>query len=165
MNKFEVKFSKTGLIVFCLIYFVFVALCVAMFIFDYNFNLSITFASFLFITGGMVILSTVLFKVKVEDGIFKVRTKLGKKYKFDISQIRKVVCAKHDRPRLGPQYTITIITEVNELELNMQMNGFDSMAGYLLSEYDSGNLNKSVVSKCCYKELLIFKEGRYVKNK
>ncbi|MGN0470852.1 MAG: hypothetical protein ACI4GV_08060 [Acutalibacteraceae bacterium] len=157
MEKFEVSFLKTDLIGFGLIYFVFVMLCVLMFIVGYNFNLSLIFAIFLFVTSIMMILSTCLFKVSVMDENFKVRTKFGKRYEFNILEIRKIKYTKHNNLKHGPQYTLTIITENKELELNRQMKNFDIMVKYLLNKYDDGKLDNKVMSKYCYKLLNDYK--------
>lgn len=149
MENFKIRFSKTDLLSLGAIYLVFIMICIFMFVVDYDFKLSLIFTVIILFLFGISIISTCLFYVKVEYNNFKVRTKYGKKYEFSIYDISKILCSKHNRMKLGLQYTITIITRNSELELNYKMKNFNAIAKYLLDKYESGLLEKKVMSKGC----------------
>ena len=153
MEDLEVRFSKKDLVGFGLIYFVFAILCVVMFIIGYNFALSLIFAIFLLVTSIMVILSTCSFRIRVIGDNFKVRTKVGQKYEFSISEIQKIKYIKHNNIKRGPQYALVITAGNKELELNKQMEGFDIMVEYLLKKYADGKIDNKVMSKYCKNSL------------
>ena len=95
MEKFEVRFKKTDLLVYLLCESVFIIACIVMFIKRYNFKLSMILAIYLFVTSALMVSSTILFRVSVENEKFKVRTKFGKKYEFDLSEIFRINYTKH----------------------------------------------------------------------
>lgn len=152
MENFEIRFPKTDLLGIGAIYLVFIIIGILMFALDYNFRLSVIFMLIILFFGGISVIPTCLFYVKVKDNNFKVRTQFGKKYEFSINEISKVVCSKHYRMKLGTQYTIDIITGNNNLELNSKMKNFDIIAEYLVDKYESGQLEK-VMSKSCRNSL------------
>ena len=141
MEKFEVRFKKTDLLIYLLCESVFIIACIVMFIKRYNFKLSMILAIYLFVTSALMVSSTILFKV---------RTKFGKKYEFDLSEIFRINYTKHDNLKHGPQYALIITTQNRELELIRQMKGFDTMVNYLLNKYNDGKIDDKVISKYCY---------------
>lgn len=160
MENFEIRFPKTDLLGLGAIYLVFIIIGILMFAFDYNFRLSVIFMLIILFFGGISVIPTCLFYVKVKDNNFKVRTQFGKKYEFSINDICKVVCSKHYRMKLGTQYTIDIITGNNNLELNFKMKNFDIIAEYLVDKYESGQLEKVMSKSCCnsLKKLILVKQ-------
>lgn len=150
MEKFEVRFKKTDLLIYLLCESVFIIACIVMFIKRYNFKLSMILAIYLFVTSALMVSSTILFRVSVENEKFKVRTKFGKKYEFDLSEIFRINYTKHDNLKHGPQYVLIITTQNRELELIRQMKGFDTMVNYLLNKYNDGKIDDKVISKYCY---------------
>lgn len=165
-NNFVVKFSIKDLIEFFLLCSVFYITNILMFIFDFNFNLSVLLAAHLIPITLAMIYVTFMFRVQVENSTIKVRTRIGKKYQFNINDIKKVVCSTKFRIKTGPQFLLKIITQSNrELELDLEMQGFEKMAEYLLEKYDNGELNRNVFSKHTKDELIRYKDGWYKRKK
>ena len=147
MKEFEVRFPKNDLLVTGAIYLAFAVLCVLMFVFGRHFKFNVVFFVILTVIFVMTVLSNCLFHLRVSDDVFKVRTKFGKSYGFDLKDIKEIECSDHNRPKLGPLYEITIYTDSNELELNHSMEGFYTLAEYLLVKYENGELGNNSVSK------------------
>ena len=162
-DVFEVRFPKTDLLGFFLPYSFFAAVCILMFVFELYLYLRIVFAAYLLIIGGMMVLATCMFSVRVEGSQCMVRTKLGKRYTFRVSEIEKVVCSKKNGPKLGPQFSLRIMTGTRELELDSKMKGFSEMAGYLLQKAECGELNAQATSKHCREELVRYRNQAYLK--
>ncbi len=154
LKEFEVRFPKNDLLETGAIYLAFAVLCVLMFVSGRHFEFNVVFAVIVTVMFGMTVLPTCLFYLRVSDDVFKVRTKFGKKYGFDIKDIKKIECSNHNRPKLGPLYEMIIYTDSNELELNHGMEGFDVLAGYLLAKYENVELGNNSVSKDSYEMML-----------
>jgi len=103
-----------------------------------------------------------MFYVKVSGCEISVRTKSLRRYKFHISEVKKVVCSKYHVYH-GDQYNIAITTETEELALNMEMNNLDKMARYITQKLESGEMSKTLeLSEKSKKTLLEF--GKYRKT-
>ncbi len=164
-DAFEVRFPKTDLLGFFLPYSFFAAVCIFMFVFKVYLYLRIVFAAYLLLIGGMMVLATCMFSVRVEDAGFQVRTRLGRRYAFSVSEIEKVVCSQKSGLKLGPQFSLRIMTGSRELALDSKMQGFSEMAGYLLQQAECGELNAKAASKQCREELLRYRNMAYQKQK
>lgn len=99
-------------------------------------------------------MATMLFSLKVKNDHFIVRTKFGRRYEFDITDINKIICLNRNRPKHGPLWVIDIYTDKNELELNITMNGFDTIAEYLLDEYEGEKIKSKVMPKYSRESLM-----------
>ena len=163
-NVFEVKFPKTDLLGFFLPYSFFAAVCILLFVFELYLYLRIVFAAYLLLIGGMMVLATCMFSVRVEDSECRVRTKLGKHYTFHVSEIEKVICSQKSGPKLGPKFSLKIMTGSRELELDSKMLGFSEMAGYLLQKAECGELHVQAVSKHCREELTRYQNQAHQKQ-
>lgn len=75
---------------------------ILMFVFDFNVNLSVLLAAHLVLITLAMIYVTFMFRVQVENSTIKVRTRIGKKYQFNINDIKKVVCYTKLRTKTGP---------------------------------------------------------------
>lgn len=149
MKKFEVRFPSKDLLVPGACYLVFEALCVYMFVlskqkFKVALMVLMIVLSVMFV---MIVVATCLFHLRVSDDVFKVRTRFGKSYRFDLKDIKEIECSNHYRPKSGPLYEIIIYTDGNDLDLNHSMENFDIFAGYLLAKYENGEFRKGVLSK------------------
>lgn len=154
MKGVEVRFPKNDLLATGAIYIAFAVLCVLMFVFGRHFEFNVVFSVIVTVMFGMTVLSNCIFYLRVSDDVFKVRTKFGKKYGFDLKDIKEIECSNHNRPKLGTLYEITIYTDSNELEVNHSMEGFDALAEYLLAKYENGEFGNNSVSKESY-ELMV----------
>ncbi len=163
-NNFEVTFPKKDLVEFFLLYSIFVIVNILMFVFNFNFRLSVLLAAHLIPIAIAMVYVTLMFKVEVDENTFKVRTRIGRKYTFNLNDITKIMCTKKLRPRLGPQFSLLIYTKNHEIRLFSEMKGFSQMAVYLLEKLDAQELNNDCVSKSSRKELVKYSEEAYAPN-
>lgn len=161
MENFEVEFRKKDLVGFFLCYSVFAISNILMFIFDFNFRLSFLLAVHLVPIAVLMIYATLMFRVKVDENIFKIRTRIGKRYQFDIADIKRITCSKKLQIKTGPQFLLTITTNDHELELDSKMKNFDKMATYLLQKFDSRELNQKCINKHTKSELIKYSKNAY----
>jgi len=145
MKKFEVRFPSKDLLVTGACYLAFEALCVYMFVLSKQKSLMVLMIV-LSVMFAMIVVVNCLFHLRVSDDVFKVRTRFGKSYRFDLKDIKEIECSNHYRPKSGPLYEIIIYTDGNDLELNHSMENFDIFAGYLLAKYENGEFRKGVLS-------------------
>lgn len=117
-----------------------------------------------FAIAFVVVYCTLLFYVKVENRTIYVRTRLGKRYIFNCSDIEEVICSKRIG-RYGPSYYITLLAKSHKLTMEGTMTGFQIMAGYLLDKYESGEIKRNAISEDSREILLKFKNGEYKKKK
>lgn len=157
----EVKFPKKDLIEFFLLYSIFVIVNILMFVFNFNIRLSVLLAVHLILIAFAMVYVTLMFKVCVENNTFHVRTRLGKKYSFDLSEISKIRCTKKLRPRLGPQFSLLIYVGEREIELYSEMSGFDKMASFLLDKINAREVNEGCISKNSKEELIKYSKRAY----
>lgn len=109
--------------------------------------------------------TTLLFYVRVNGSNITVRTRLGRKYEFNASDIEKVICSKRSSVKYGPLFYITIIAKSKEVCMECGMIGFNEMAGYILDRYENGKINKRAISENCKKELYRYKNKKYLENR
>lgn len=124
----------------------------------------IVFATFAFLICLFLVISTLLFYIKVDCSNINVRTRFGRKYEFNTSDIEKVICSKRSSVKYGPLFYITIIAKSEELCMECGMVGFNKMAGYILEEYENGKINKRAISENCKKELYRYKDQEYLEK-
>lgn len=161
-NKFEIKFTKTEKIICSSSMFILGIMCLIGITFDVNITMKILFTICAVgcIAVGIVYIFVVnSFIVKVENDIFRVRTKKGKKYEFSVYEIQRVECLLQSTPKHGTQKTIRIQAKSENLEITDTMVGFDTVAEYLISKFDCGVLSKKVISRKCYYKLIDYKNG------
>lgn len=111
----------------------------------------------------LMILKQFLFMVDVDKKTIKVRTGLGRKYEFSISDINKVECRRTDNIRNGTHLHIVLITQTEQLIMEGRFTGFDQMAGFLLDKLESGEINEKAISDRCQIDLLGYKNNKHRK--
>lgn len=122
--------------------------------------LYITVAFLWTLLGLFIIIIHALFYVKVRGTRIQLRTRKGKKYEFDASQIRKISCYTIWQNR-GPKFFLSIKTKTEEVELYSGMQGFGEMAGYLLQMLESGVIDRKAVFAKCKAKLVQYANGRF----
>ena len=159
LGEFKVVISKKGGVVFCVGCGFFILLLILP-IFNKEKNLlsNIT-AIVLFFFICLIVMVSVLFRVKVKNSTINVRTRLGRKYNFNCSEIEKVTCSDLWGGKNGPNRSITLITKLHKLDIKHHMNGFKKMAGYILEKYENGEIKETAVSKGCKRKLGQFRDG------
>ncbi len=148
-SKFTVRYPKSDMIIFFLAWGFFAAFGIMLLVMGVQKLLAIVMLVYLSLMAAAMICSTLLFGVKVDGDSLKLRTRLGRKYEFTLSDIRKVVCSKNSSIKYGPRYTVIIRTDDREIELMKSMKGFKEMCGYLLDRHSAGELAASAISKNC----------------
>lgn len=164
-TEFKVAFSKKGFIAYICFFSVIQTALIVMTIYSEHiaFDLVLTIAFFLIFI--FVIMVTFLFNVKVIGSTINVRTRLGRTYQFNCSEIEEVVCTKRNSVRYGPSYYINLLTSSDELSMECTMRGFQNMAGYILVQLEQGEIRRTAVSESCKKRLVQFKNGDIFKKK
>lgn len=107
-----------------------------------------------------LIINELLFRVIVSGVHIKVRSKWGRKYEFNLSDINMVTCEKTHSAKSGTSYFILVITETEKLRIPDIVTGFDQMAGYLLDNYDTGEIKQEAISKKCREKLNMYKNNQ-----
>ena len=116
---------------------------------------------------ALFIISVVItnnFRIDVSGTNFKVRTKAGKKYEFDASEIEKVTCDKSCSSKRGYSFYLHISAKGKKIDLSVTNQGVEQLAGYLLQMYERGVLNPKAVSEHCRNELARYSSGHYTKT-
>jgi len=164
-TEFKVAFPKKDFIAYMCVFSVIETALIVMTIYSeyivFDLVLSISF----FLICIFVVLATFLFNVKVIESTIKVRTRLGRTYQFNCSDIEEVVCSKRNSVRYGPSYYMNLLTKSNELSMECTMTGFSKMAGYILEQLENGEIKQTVVSESCKKSLVQYKNGDIFKKK
>ena len=114
--------------------------------------------------GIAAIIAIKLFYVKVNGTHIQARTRTGKKYEFEASEIKKVTCYRTFHLKHGPQFYLDIKAKSEELHLHLNMRGIEEMAGYLIQMHESGVINKQAVSAKCKEELVLYRDRFYKKE-
>lgn len=152
-NVFKVVFSKKSLPLLILS-------CIMVEIILFSFKtefvsivLYIIFSFCAFLPGLFSVCASLLFYVQVNGSNVKVRTRSGRKYEFNTSDIEKVSCSIESTIDMGSFFRITIMARSKELCMECRMVGFREMAGYILEKYENGEIDKRAISEDCRKVL------------
>lgn len=164
-SEFKVVFSRKDLAGFlCCISGIMFFIILAWFISDYGIIYTFSVICF-FILGFSIVTSMLLFNIKVNGSNIKVRTRLGRKYEFNVSDIEKVFCSRSNSlSKYGSPFCITIIVKSKELKIGCDMLGFEKMVEYILTKFENGEINNRAISKQSQKELLRYKNGEIFKK-
>ena len=103
------------------------------------------FVILLLVGVAAFVISNLLFKVVVNEGYISVRTMLGKRFRFHISEIVKLDYRK-ERYKYGEYSTMLIKTNSREVIINQKMNGFLDMEKYILEKLESGEINETAAT-------------------
>ncbi|MFV0396382.1 MAG: hypothetical protein ACK5LC_18690 [Coprobacillaceae bacterium] len=164
-SKFNVHFSYKTTFIVMLSYLILLGTIIAA---VYYTTLDSTIAIIIVLyTAGLgvySILGLTLYSVRVKDSEMTLRTKLGRHYKFNCSDITEVIVTKRNSVKYGPTYHIIILIKNKKIDLEWTMLCFEKMALYILEKFDSGEIIKSAVSPRCKRELsrLSKKRGTYI---
>ena len=99
-----------------------------------------------------------LFKMEVENNYFKVRTKTGKNFEFNLSEIERVFCIRKNGIKVGTNYYIKIYARERFIEVNNSMDGFETLAAYLIEKYENKEIYKDAISDYNMKQLKMYKD-------
>ena len=126
----------------------------------------LTVASAVAMTGlwMFVVISQNNFYLKVNGTNIKARTKAGKKYEFEVTEIEKITCEKSYRNKQGFSFYLYIHVKNREICLEIRKQGVPEIAGYFLRMRENGALKKGVITARCAKELALYRDGHYIKT-
>lgn len=106
-------------------------------------------------------ITRLLYRVKVEGYMIKVRTEFGRKYQFSCRDIEKVACFSDYHRKGGPAHDFRMEVTINGKRVDTyvysNMTGFQTMAGYILEQYERGEIKPEAISKNCKKMLTKYK--------
>jgi len=143
-NKFKVTYSNTDkiLLVGCISIgaIVFIVLDVIS-----EYLLASICSIVALLLSGIGILDTLLFYVKVEESVIRVRNIFGRKYEFSCEDIEEVVCTKSKSVGAGPILHIELLTQNGTVQVEGKMAGFQQMAEYLLKKYENGEIKQTAI--------------------
>ena len=88
-SKFTVRYPKSDMIIFFLAWGFFAAFGIMLLVMGVQKLLAIVMLVYLSLMAAAMICSTMLFGVSVDGDSLKLRTRLGRKYEFTLSDIRK----------------------------------------------------------------------------
>ena len=91
-------------------------------------------------------ITSVLFMVGVNDSNISVRTRLGKRFSFDVSEISKLIFYKELNGYNVRSAVIIIKTASNKIIIKEGMIGFQLMIEYILEKLASGEINEAAAS-------------------
>jgi len=158
-EEMKIAISKKNLVVFLCLFSVMEFASIRMIFYTEYIRLGVVFAISLFMICFFAVLTALLFYVKVNGANIEVRTRLGRKYRFDCSDIEEVIYFKRNSVRYGPSFYITLLTETKKVVMEGTMTDFDKMVEYILEKHNNGEINKKAVSELCKKKLF-----QYSKN-
>ena len=122
-------------------------------------------AGVLLVVSVAAVLAGQMFRVNVAGNTFYVRTRLGRRYQFDCSDIEQVTCLENNSLKHGPSFYLTLSAKSRDLNLEATMDGFSKMAGFILEKYENGEILPSAVSEDCKRELVRYKNGEIYPKK
>lgn len=103
-----------------------------------------------FAISVVLFIHNIAFYIKVDGNQIKGRTSRGRGYQFQVSDITKVTCSHktiQGAHGVGTrQNNMTIATSSEKIEIKDSMDGFETMAAYLLHKLEAGELSSSAVS-------------------
>jgi len=164
-TKLKVSQSKKGLVGFIILFAVIEAGLILM-SFDSKPGfvlLGRIFSVALFVICFSGVLASLLFKVEVIDSTISVRTRIGRRFSFTISEISKIVCDIYFEKEYGEAGIIRIETANRKFEIRQTMNGFQEMAGYILEKLESGEINEAAVSAYSKRKLSKYKTTKLIR--
>jgi uncharacterized integral membrane protein len=156
-ENFKVSFCKKDVIYFMAFFVIALVACIFI-LFNEKYRKLSVFGITFTIGAMLVFVSTILFKMEVEKNYFKVRTKLGKKFEFNLSEIERVFCIKRSGVKVGTNYYIKLYAREHFFEVNSSMDGFEIMAKYLLKKYKNGEMYKDAISDYNMEQLKIYSD-------
>lgn len=155
-SEFKVVYDKKDLTVTVLCLFLIELVSVLIFLMWDHIRLGIFTAAYSFLLDFFILFPSYMFYVKVHGTDIEVRTKLGRKYDFHISEIERVVCSKtYGKYKIFSDIDIKVNSK--NLCVGSEMTGFGKLAEYLLEKYKNGEINERAISESCQKELLQYK--------
>jgi hypothetical protein len=161
MNQnFKVTMSHKGTLTFIVCFAVIEAFLIWAIFFDDFRLLGIVFSALLFIVFFLAELTTLLYKVQVNGSSIVGRTKWGKRFDFSLLEIAEIICDTQYRRGNSQVEEITIRTSTDKVIIEQTMNGFQSMAIYLLDNLENGKINNTAISASSKRRL-----NQYMRDK
>jgi hypothetical protein len=164
-DEFKVVMSQKGSLVFVLTCIVVEVGFVINFFFFKGGLAGIVGALLIFVIFFADMLMSMLYYVKVEAKRVTGRTRFGRRYGFNISEIQKVACTFNYGSHGSRSEIIVLSTNKQKIYIYSTMDGFQKMAEYIIAQHDSGEINEMAVSDSCKRKLYVYKNGAIFKKK
>lgn len=162
IEKFKVCFCKKDMPYFITFFIITLIACIFI-LFNADYRGIAIFGILFTVCTMLLFVSTILFKVEVENNCFKVRTKLGKKNEFNLSDIERVFCIKKSGVKLKNKSYIKIYAKEHFYEVNNQMEGFETLAEYFIQMYINDELYENAIDKATIEQLKFYASKKYRK--
>ena len=160
--RFSIRISILLLLVLCFVEMGLV--CIAVFT-EYR-VVGIVFSTINAILCVLVAIISLQFRIQINGTQFAVRTRMGKRFSFDCADICSITCVKKDSIKYGPSFYIQILTrENNNVTVEGTMDGFRQLAGYLLTQLNTGMIPETAATHSCKKELKRYADGEIFPKK
>lgn len=155
-DEIKVVYDKKSLIIIVCCLSLIELACIVISVKQSHIPLGIFTAVYSFTLDFFILFPTSMFYVKANGSDIKLRTRLGRKYEFSVSDIEKVTCSEtYGKNKVFSDIDIEI--KQKNVSVGSEMIGFGKMAEYLLEKYESGEINAQTMSSNCRKELLRYK--------
>lgn len=160
IEKFKVSFYKKDVAYFMTFFIMTLVACIFI-LFNENYRGIAIFGIAFIICVMLFFISTIVFKMEVENNEFKIRTKLGKKHEFNLSEIERVFCIKRSGIKLNTKFCIKMYANEHFYEVNNQMEGFETLAEYFIQMYINDELYENAIDKETIEQLKFYASKNY----
>lgn len=160
LEKLKVSFDKKDVAYFITFFIMTLVACIFI-LFNENYRGIGIFGIVFTICAMLVFISTIVFKLEVENNNFKIRTKFGKKHEFNLSEIERVFCIKRSGIKLNTKFYIKIYAKDHFYEVNNQMDGFETLAEYFIQMYINDELYENAIDKETIEQLKFYASKNY----
>ena len=160
IEKFKVCFCKKDVAYFITLFISTLIACIFI-SFNESYRGIAIFGIVFTISVILIFASTILFKMEVENNYFKIRTKLGKHYEFNLSEIEKVFSIKRSRSGLYTKSYIKIYAKDRFYEVNNKMEGFETLSEYFIQMYINDELYENAIDKETIEQLKFYASKNY----
>lgn len=163
IQAFEVKYKQSDLLGIIIPWSFFIAL----FSFGYYLGASrlccMIGIAFFAITMLLSIIASLTFYLKVENDIFYIRKRFGKKCEFPLSELKSIYCSNNYASRVHADEQIILTFGEIPVTLISNMLGMQEFVNYILEKYENGEISKQIFQKCDYETFKEYQE-EYIKK-
>ena len=163
-QAFEVKYKRSDnwwLIISCLPFIIILAFMYYIGVYQLA---CIILTAFFAVTIPLAIIASLTFYLKVENDIFYIRQRFGKKYELSLLQLKAVRFANNYTSKVKHNEQILLDFGETSVIILSDMSGMQEFTGYMLEKYENGEISKQVIQRCDYETLKEYQEEYIKKN-
>lgn len=120
--------------------------------------------AFFVITMLLSIIASLTFYLKIENDIFYVRKRFGKKCKFPLSELKSIYCSNNYSLHAHADEKIILTFGEIHVTLISNMLGMQEFVNYILEKYENGEISKQILKKSDYEAFKKYQEEYIKKN-